>query len=55
MGADVVSWLCPCGEVPVTTCTEPSGWKRTVALSHPPTAYRTAPRMRDGASPHISL
>ena len=40
---------------PVITCTEPSGWNRTVALSQPPTAYRTAPRMREGASPHISL
>ena len=36
--ANVVSWLCPWGEVPVTTWTEPSGWKRIVAASQPPTA-----------------
>ena len=50
-----VSWPWPCGEVPVITWNVPVGRQRIVAVSQPPAAYRIAPRIRDGASPHISL
>src|SRR5919106_2975176 len=53
--AKVVSWAWPCGEVPVTTSTLPSGNTRTVAASQPPATYPTEPSHRDGASPHISV
>src|SRR6266550_5817895 len=33
---NVVTWLCPCGEVPISTCTVPVGRKRIVAASQPP-------------------
>ena len=33
-----VSWPCPCGDVPVTTCTCDVGSTRTVAASQPPAA-----------------
>ena len=36
--AQAVSWLCPCGDVPVITWTEPVGQDRIVACSHPPAA-----------------
>src|SRR4249919_2461462 len=50
-----VSWLCPWGDVPVTTWNVPVGRQRIVAVSQPPAAYRMAPRIRDGARPHISV
>ena len=50
-----VSWPWPCGLVPVITSTLPDGSIRTLACSQPPAAYRSAPRTRDGASPHISV
>ena len=52
--AHAVSWPCPWGDVPVFTITSPEGKHSIVAPSHPPAAYRSAPRMFDGASPHIS-
>jgi hypothetical protein len=36
--AQAVSWLWPCGDVPVITCTEPVGRQRIVAWSQPPAA-----------------
>jgi hypothetical protein len=51
----VVSWPWPCGEVPMVSVTLPLGWHRTCAASQPPAAYRSAPRMFDGASPDISM
>ena len=51
----VVSCPWPCGDVPVATTTLPVGRQRIVAASQPPAAYRNAPRMFDGASPHISM
>ena len=51
----VVSWPWPCGDVPVATTTFPVGRHRIVAASQPPAAYRNAPRMFDGARPHISM
>ena len=50
-----VSWPWPCGEVPVTTSTLPVGSRRTVQCSQPPATYFSAPRVREGASPHISV
>jgi hypothetical protein len=53
--AHAVSWLWPCGDVPVFTITLPVGRHSIVAPSHPPAAYRRAPRMFEGANPHISM
>ena len=37
------------------TSTLPVGSIRTPACSQPPAPYRSEPRTRDGASPHISV
>ena len=50
-----VSWPWPCGEVPVTSSTLPVGSARIVQCSQPPATYFSAPRVRDGARPHISV
>ena len=33
---NVVTWPCPCGEVPTIACTVPVGRKRIVDASQPP-------------------
>jgi hypothetical protein len=53
--AHVVSCPCPWGDVPVFTRTLPVGRHSIVAPSQPPAAYRSAPRMFEGARPHISM
>jgi len=50
-----VSCPCPCGDVPVRTITFPNGRHSISAASHPPATYRSAPRIAEGASPHISM
>ncbi len=50
-----VSWPWPCGDVPVISSTLPVGRTRMVQCSQPPATYFSAPSVRDGARPHISV
>ena len=43
------------GDVPVTSSTLPVGRTRIVQASQPPATYFSAPSVREGASPHISV